>query len=142
VVANPAPVPISPAPSPTVQVPSSQTAPSLTTPGTTLSSTGSSPGAWAPNQSYAVGQAIVDGYGHTQQVLVAGTSGPSMPNFSDAGGNTTDGSVVWNDMGIGGAASAGIGAWLSESTLISSLPNWAVAGGGALLLYVLMGKRR
>jgi len=84
VVANPLAVPTSPAPSPTVQVPASQTALNLPNPGTTLNADGSSP-----------------------------TVAPS-----------------------------GFGAWLSENTLISALPNWVVAGGGAVLLYMLMGKRR
>lgn len=137
---NPYPPTSVPAPAPTVAVSPAQTAPSLTTPGTTLSTTGSSPGAWTPNTHYAVGQAIVDVAGHTQQVLVAGFSGPSVPNFNDVGGNTTDGSVVWNDTGVGGAATAGIGTWLAQSTLISGFPNWGIAGGAVLLL-MMMKKR-
>lgn len=141
-VQSPYAVPATPAPAPTVAVPPSQTAPSLTTPGTTLSTTGSSTGAWLPNTAYAVGQAVVDAAGHTQQVLVAGTSGPSAPNFNDVGGNTTDGSVVWNDTGVGGSATAGIGAWLAQSTLISGIPNWTIAGGGVLLLMMFAMKKR
>lgn len=75
-----APLPMSPAPSPTVGVSSSQTAPQLTQPGTTLDSSG--------------------------------------------------GSIT---------TSSGIGAWLSESTLISGIPNWGIAAGAALALVMLMG---
>jgi len=142
VTPNPTPPPVSPAPAPVVNVPTSQTSPTLSTPGTTLSSSGNSPGVWAPNKYYAVGQAIVDAAGHTQQVLVAGFSGPGAPNFNDAGGNTIDGSVTWNDSGMGGAATAGIGSWLAQSSLISGIPNWALAGGGLFLLISMMGKKR
>jgi hypothetical protein len=138
-VPNPYPVPTSPAPAPTVGVPASQTATSLTSPGTTISPiTGASATGWLPNQSFAVGATVVDVQGHTQQVIVAGTSGPNAPNFNDSGGTTSDGSVVWEDMGLPGASVAGVGTWLTESTVISGVPNWVIAGGAALVLFSMM----
>lgn len=71
---------LSPAPSPTVAVPSSQTAPQLTQPGTLLDASGASP-----------------------------------------------------------SAISGFGTWLGESTLISTFPNWAVLGVGALAAWMLLG---
>lgn len=76
------PASTTPAPSPTVAVDASQTAPSLTDPGQTLAQQTGTP---------------------------------------------------WD-----------LGTWLGESTIFSSLPNWAVAGGGLLALFMFMGggKRR
>jgi len=140
-VTNVGVMPLSPAPAPTVAVSPSQTAPSLLTPGVPLSSTGASPGAWTPNTHYAVGQAVVDPAGHVQQVLVAGFSGPSAPNFNDVGGTTIDGQVTWSDTGVGGSATAGIGSWLAQSTLISGFPNWGIAGA-AILGLMFLAKRK
>jgi hypothetical protein len=106
-----------------------------------LSTTGASATGWLPNQSFGLGATVVDVQGHTQQVIVAGTSGPSAPNFNDAGGTTSDGSVVWQDMGLPGAlttaTASGIGLWLTESTLISGVPNWVIAGGAAFAFLML-----
>ena len=59
------------------------------------------PGGWAPGYSYVVGTQVFDPAGHIQQVITAGTSGtgPAQPAWNDAGGTTTDGTVVWQDEG-------------------------------------------
>lgn len=44
---------------------------------------------------------LTDPLGHLQRVTTEGTSGSSgPPTWNDAGGTTTDGTVVWTDMGI------------------------------------------
>lgn len=64
--------------------------------------------------------------------------------YTDASGNQW----AWNGTAwvISSAATAAastgsIGDWLSESTIISSLPNYAVAGGGLLLAYLFLKKK-
>ena len=71
---------------------------------------------WAANSPYATGQIIVDPAGHIQKVTTQGTSGATIPTFSDTttgGGTTTDGpgtpdpppfngAVIWTDQGIAG----------------------------------------
>lgn len=147
------PTSVSPAPSPTVGVSPTQTAPTLTNPGTILSSIGSGPTAWYPNTNYAMGATIVDSAGHTQMVTTPGRSGPgpTLPQFNDSGFSTQDGSAIWTDQGLSSSAAAvaptstdfmtEVETWLGQSTLISGLPNWGIAGAGAIGLYLLMGKR-
>jgi len=132
-VPNPAPVPISPAPSPTVAVPTSQTAPSLPNPGVS---------GWLANTAYQIGQTLVDANGHVQAVTAAGTSGSAVPNFSDVGGTTADGSVVWTDQGAGGAASS-LTSWFSGSTAIGgiNIPNWGFIAVAVGAFFLMKGKR-
>ncbi|MHB8216546.1 MAG: hypothetical protein ACYDDS_10750 [Candidatus Sulfotelmatobacter sp.] len=54
---------------------------------------------WYPNFAFAASSIIVDTAGHVQQVITAGTSGPTQPTFNDAGGPTTDG-LQWTDQGV------------------------------------------
>ncbi len=59
------------------------------------------PGQWSPSTAYGLNfRAVLDAAGHTQQVATAGTSGSTMPAWNDAGGTTSDGSVVWQDQGF------------------------------------------
>lgn len=57
---------------------------------------------WIANQVYYLGATLIDPAGHVQQCTSAGTSGlgPSQPIWNDTGGQTSDGSVVWQDQGI------------------------------------------
>jgi hypothetical protein len=59
---------------------------------------------WLANNPYSLNTAIVDGAGHVQQVITAGTSGPgpNPPSFDDTGGMTSDGTVTWQDRGLAG----------------------------------------
>ena len=57
---------------------------------------------WYPNFAFALSAIIVDTAGHVQQVITAGTSGPTQPTFNDAGGSTTDG-LQWTDQGMPGS---------------------------------------
>jgi hypothetical protein len=62
---------------------------------------------WQASTTYATGGLITDPAGHIQEVTTAGTSGPAAPAWNDAGGTTSDGTVVWQDTGkvlIGKAA--------------------------------------
>lgn len=52
---------------------------------------------WRANFSYGLNAIIVDGNGDVEQVTTAGTTGSSMPSFSMS--PTTDGSVVWTNLG-------------------------------------------
>jgi hypothetical protein len=55
---------------------------------------------WQSQQSYAVNQEILDTNLNIQQVIVAGTSGSSRPDWDPAEGDTTiDGSVIWINLG-------------------------------------------
>ena len=131
-------------PSPTVAVSSSQTSPSLTTPGTPLSTTGSTPTGWSAQTAFSVGQSVVDQNGNLQQVTIAGMSGTAVPAFNPTvGGTTSDGSVVWANMGTSGT-STGVSGWLSSSTPIAgyNIPNWGIAAAvGFGLFYMMKGKR-
>jgi hypothetical protein len=64
----------------------------------TWTSLGNSP--WQPSFAYAAGQAIIDPYGNVQFVSTAGTSGKSMPAWSQQSGQSTaDNSVTWTNAG-------------------------------------------
>src|ERR1700683_3997331 len=54
--------------------------------------------AWAASFGFQVNQRVVDGAGHTQNVIVAGVTGSTEPTWDDSGGTTTDGGVTWQDM--------------------------------------------
>jgi hypothetical protein len=54
---------------------------------------------WQASTSYATGGLIKDPANHIQEVTTAGTSGPAAPAWNDAGGATSDGTVVWQDTG-------------------------------------------
>lgn len=60
---------------------------------------------WAALAPYTSGQIIIDPAGHVQKCTTGGTSGATIPTFSDTvvgGGTTADGSVVWTDQGASG----------------------------------------
>ncbi len=51
---------------------------------------------WQPGAAYARGYILNDPQGHQQQCTQTGTSGPTAPNWNDAGGSSPmDGSVTW-----------------------------------------------
>ena len=54
---------------------------------------------WLSSHAYTVGAYVIDPSNHAQQCTTAGTSGGSAPTWNDSGGNTTDNTVVWKDMG-------------------------------------------
>jgi hypothetical protein len=60
----------------------------------------SSGGAWTATTPYALGALYIDAAGHIQKVTTAGTSGSTLPTFSDIGGTVTDGTAVWTDEGL------------------------------------------
>lgn len=55
--------------------------------------------AWKPSHAYAKNAEITDPANHVQQVTKAGKSGSTVPTWNDSGGNTTDGTVTWQDLG-------------------------------------------
>jgi hypothetical protein len=55
--------------------------------------------AWAANTYYSTSYLILDPANHAQKVTGFGTTGSSQPAFDDAGGTTSDGTVVWSDQG-------------------------------------------
>jgi len=71
-------------------------------------------------------------------------SGTAVPAFNPTvGGTTSDGSVVWANMGTSGT-STGVSGWLSSSTPIAgyNIPNWGIAAAvGFGLFYMMKGKR-
>ncbi len=53
-------------------------------------------GIWQANTAYAAGQFVVDANGNVQTVTTPGTSGATMPAWTQGSGATTqDGSVIW-----------------------------------------------
>jgi hypothetical protein len=59
------------------------------------------PAAWtALNPNYATGYKVIDTIGHMQLATTGGTSGSSTPSWNDSGGSTTDGTVIWSDLGM------------------------------------------
>ncbi|HYB76753.1 MAG TPA: IPT/TIG domain-containing protein [Candidatus Bathyarchaeia archaeon] len=62
---------------------------------------------WQAGQTYQLGAAIGDSGGHPQTVLTAGTSGGSVPAFSNTTGAVTiDNAVIWTNEGA-----VGTGTW-------------------------------
>jgi virginiamycin B lyase len=57
------------------------------------------PATWKPSHSYSKSAEITDSAKHIQQVTKAGISGSTVPIWNDSGGNTTDGTVTWKDLG-------------------------------------------
>lgn len=140
-VANPYPIPTSPAPSPTVAVSAAQTSTSLTTPGTALTTTGSSaPAGWAPNTPMSVGQSFIDAEGNIQEVTTAGVTGSNVPAFNEnPGGTTGDNSVQWTNQGASSGTS-GIESWLTEQTIVTGFPNWGILAAAAVAVFTFSGK--
>ena len=57
---------------------------------------------WQSTHTYAIGDVIHDGTGHIHRVVSAGVSqAPTPPWNSAADGTTQDGSVVWQNIGLG-----------------------------------------
>jgi hypothetical protein len=54
---------------------------------------------WTPSHAYKTKSVVMDNAKHIQEVITAGTSGPTAPAWNDTGGNTSDGTVVWKDTG-------------------------------------------
>jgi hypothetical protein len=102
-----------------------------------------------PNTSYPVGMTVVDSNGNLQQVIVAGTSGPSVPAWASVvGTNTVDGAagsgtpVTWEETAAGAASASSVTSWFSQSTVISGVPNlWIALGAGAALFFMMKGKK-
>jgi len=67
-------------------------------------------GTWAATTAYALGALYIDAAGHIQKVTVAGTSGSTLPTFSDSGGTVTDGTVTWSDEGLPAQGQYAVGA--------------------------------
>jgi len=59
------------------------------------------PGSWRPLTAFALGQFLFDSNGNQQQVLTAGTSGSTEPDWNGVYLPTEDGSVTWINNGTG-----------------------------------------
>jgi hypothetical protein len=58
-------------------------------------------GTWVAGATYAVGQEVVDSFYHLQLCVTGGTAQtPGPPAWNDLGGNTTDNTVEWLDLGV------------------------------------------
>ncbi len=64
-------------------------------------------GGWQALTRYCFDDMILDSNGHLQQTAMTpggiptgGVSGASEPTWNDSGGNTTDGSITWFDLGL------------------------------------------
>ena len=57
---------------------------------------------WAASTAEAIPSVVVDSNGFLQSVTTAGTTGTTAPTWNTTvGGSTTDGTVVWNNIGYG-----------------------------------------
>ena len=83
-----------------------------------VNTVGAGSAVWQAGASYSLNQEITDPAGHTQKVTTAGVSGTVQPTWNDAGGTTTDGTVVWTDQGI-----------VAASTILRMGSFW-IGGGG------------
>jgi len=63
-------------------------------------SSGVCPPTWRASHPYFKGDEVHDPAKHIQAVETAGTSGVTRPSWNDAGGTTSDGTVVWKDRGL------------------------------------------
>jgi hypothetical protein len=55
---------------------------------------------WQPDEDLSLGYVLVDSNGYSQQVTTPGETGSTIPTFNPTVGQTTsDGSVVWTNMG-------------------------------------------
>lgn len=57
--------------------------------------------AWTAKTRFGVNMGVLDSGNHWQKCTTAGTTGSSVPTFNHSGSTTTDGTVVWTDMGAG-----------------------------------------
>ena len=94
------------------------------------------PGTWAPSTYYALNAVILDGAGHVQQVVTAGTSGgPNPPTFNDSGSTTMDGTVLWQDRGTPGTWTAStvyaLNAVITASGHVQQATSAGTSGGSA-----------
>jgi uncharacterized protein (TIGR03437 family) len=72
-----------------------------------------SAGPWQASHAFAVGQEIVDPLGNAQLVTTAGTTGATAPAWNETvNGTTTDGTVLWTDVG-NGASPPGPGPYIA-----------------------------
>jgi len=100
-----------------------------------------------PNTSYPAGMTVVDSNGNLQQVITAGTSGPTAPVWATVvGTNTVEGTpgstVTWEETAAGAASASSATSWFSQSTVISGVPNlWIMLGAGAALFFLMKGKK-
>lgn len=83
---------------------------------------------WAGTKNFALNVFTVDTNGNSQQVTTAGTSGSSAPTWNTTlGANTTDGSVVWKNLGpVGDKVNSQFGfAWIETASVYdTSISKW------------------
>lgn len=75
-------------------------------------------GTWQALHVYGPNGILIDAGGHLQKITTAGTSGATIPTFNDVGGNTIDGTVIWNDRGTAGLATGD-----ATYTFVTALDN-------------------
>ncbi len=89
---------------------------------------------WQPNTGYALGALIQASPGYVQKVTTAGTSGGTLPSFNTTvGGTTSDGTVVWTNVG----SDVGYGIIIAnisglQSSGLVHIEKATIAGGGVL----------
>lgn len=86
---------------------------------------------WKADTPVDFGWVLVDTNGNSQRVLTAGTTGATMPNWSNTvGGNTTDGTgggaAVWNNLGPIGVSVTNTYSfgWIETVSLQDTLNQW------------------
>src|SRR5579864_2805170 len=94
-------------------------------------------GAWQPSVLYANvgGSPVGDAAGHIHEVLTAGTSGASLPSWSDGGSPTVDNAVIWTNQGPVVSYSANhpyvLGTYTNPNGHIQQVVEPGTSGGSA-----------
>jgi hypothetical protein len=93
------------------------------------------PPAWAADTSYSDNAKILDSHNNIQLETVAGTSGGTIPTFSETpGGTTDDGTVVWTNVGaIATAAMAAAGG--TSGIVIDNIVGSGTLGGASQVYF-------
>jgi hypothetical protein len=84
---------------------------------------------WYAKSAFVTGNSIIDPAHHIQVVRVGGVKGDTQPVWNDLGGTTMDGSVKWQDTGIGYISQI-----FGENTIIDTT-NLPGTYRGASLIY-------
>lgn len=60
----------------------------------------STPAVWVGGATYPTGVEVLDPSAHIQLAIIGGVAGATAPAWNDSTGQTSDGSVLWQDLGL------------------------------------------
>lgn len=86
---------------------------------------------WKSSTAVGLGWVTVDSYGNCQQVIVPGTTNPTIPAWNNTPGSTTsDGTVTWNNIGnLNGTVSTSYQfGWIEGAVVLDANGNYQEIG--------------